>query len=61
MDVLFLMSISRLYPWITKSFEHNIARKNFFLSACFCWDSRLSLRQMHQKLKFGETVSYGDP
>ena len=22
-------------------FEHNSVRKNLFLSACFCWDSRL--------------------
>ena len=42
------------------SFEHNSVRKNLFLNACFCWDSRLSLREMDQKLKFGGTVGYGD-
>ena len=33
-------------------------RKNLFLSACFCWDSRLSLREMDQKFKFGGTIGY---
>ena len=42
------------------SFEHNSIRKNLFLSACFCWDSRLYLRQMDQKFKFGGTIGYGD-
>ena len=60
MDVLFLMSIFRLYPGLKVSFEHNCVRKNLFLSACFCWDSRLSLREMDQKFKFGGTVGYGD-
>ena len=32
------------------TFKHNSVRKNLFLSACFCWDSRLSLREMDQKL-----------
>ena len=53
MDVLFLMSIFRLYPGFKMSFENNSVRKNFFLSAGFCWDSRLSLRAMDQKFKFG--------
>ena len=26
----------------------------------FCWDSRLSLREMDQKLKIGGTIGYGD-
>ena len=60
MDVFFLMSIFRLYPGLKKSFEHNIVRKNLVLSACFCWDSRLSLREMDQKIKFGGTIGYGD-
>ena len=60
MDVLFLMSIFRLYPGLKMSFEHNSVRKNLFLSACFCWDSRLSLREMDQKFKFGGTIGYGD-
>ena len=42
------------------SFEHNSVRKNLFLSAGFCWDSRLSLREMDQKFKFGGTFDYGD-
>ena len=60
MDVLFLMSIFRLYPGLKLSFEHNSVRKNLFLSACFCWDSRLSLREMDQKFKFGGTIGYGN-
>ena len=42
------------------SFEHNNVRKNLFLSACFCLDSRFSSRQMGQKLLFGGTIGYGD-
>ena len=52
MDVLFLMSIFRLCPGLQLSFEHNSVRKNLFLSARFCWDSRLSLREMDQKFNF---------
>ena len=59
MDVLFLMGIFRLYPGLKVSFEHNSVRKNLFLSACFCWDSRLSLREMDQKYKLGGTIGYG--
>ena len=42
------------------SFEHNIVRKNLFLSACFCWNSRLSLREMDQKFPFGGLIGYGN-
>ena len=59
MDVLFLKSIFRLYRGLKLSFEHNSVRKNLILSACFCWDSRLSLREMDQKIKFGGTIGYG--
>ena len=41
-------------------FEHNRIRKNLIRSACFCWDSRLSLREMDRKVKFGETIGYGN-
>ena len=60
MDVLFLMSLFRLYPGLKMSFEHNSVRKNLFLSACFCWDSRIFLREMDQKFKFGELIGYGN-
>ena len=60
MDVLFLISIFRLYPGLKMSFEQNSVRKNLFLSACFCWDSRLSLREMDQKFNFCGTIGYGD-
>ena len=59
MDVLFLMSTFRLYPEIKMSFENNSVRKNI-ISACFCWDSGLSLREMDQKFKFGGAIGYGD-
>ena len=52
MDVLFLISIFRLYPGLKMSIEHNSVRKSLFLSGCFCWDSSLSLREMDQKFKF---------
>ena len=42
------------------SFEHNSVRKNLFLSAGFCWDSRLSSREMDQKLKFGGLIGNGN-
>ena len=58
MDVFFLMGIFRLYPGLKLSFKHNSVRKNLFLSACFCWISRLSLREMDQK--FGGTIGCGD-
>ena len=54
------MSIFRLYPGLKLSFEHNSVRKNLFLSAWFCWDSRLSLREMDRKYKFGWTIGYGN-
>ena len=41
------------------SFKHNSVRKNLFLSACFFWDSRLSLRDMEQKVNFGGAIRYG--
>ena len=59
MDFLFLTSIFRLYPGLKMSFEHNSVRKNLFLSAFLCWDSRLSLREMDHKFKFGGTIGYG--
>ena len=42
------------------SFENNSVRKNLFLSACFCWDTRLSSREMDQKFKFGGLNGYGN-
>ena len=61
MDVLSLMSIFWLYPGIPMSFERSSARVNFFLSACFCWDFRFSLREMDQNFKFGKkTIGFCD-
>ena len=59
MDVLFLISIFRLYSGLKMSIEHNSVRKNLFLRACFCWKSKISLREMDQKFKFGGTIGYG--
>ena len=60
MDVLYLISVFRLYPGLTMSFEHNSVRKNLFSSACFCWDFSLSLHEMDQKIKFGGLIGYGN-
>ena len=54
------MSISRLYPGLKESLENNSVRKNLFLSACLCWDSRIPLCEMDQKFKFCGTIRYGD-
>ena len=59
MDALFLMSIFRLYTGMKFSFEHNSVCKNLVLSACFCWDSRLSLRDMDQKFNLVEPLILG--
>ena len=60
MDVLFLISLFRLYPGLKMSFEHNSVRKNIFPSACFCWNSKISLREMDQKFPFGGLIGYGN-
>ena len=60
MDVLFLISVFRLYPGLKMSFEHKSVRKNLFLSACFRWDSSLCLHEMDQKFKFGGLIGYGN-
>ena len=49
-----------MYPALKMSFEHNNVRKNLFISACFCWDSGLSLREMDQKFNFGGLIGYGN-
>ena len=58
MDVLFLISIFRLYTGFKMSIEHNFVRKNLLLSAYFSWDSRLSLREMDKTFKFSGLVGY---
>ena len=55
-----LINVFRLYPGFKMSFDYNSVRKNLFLSACFCWDSGISLREMDQKLNFGELIGYGN-
>ena len=62
MDVLFLMCIFRLYPGLKMSFDHDSVRKNLLFTAWFffCWDFRLSLREMDQKYKIGGTIGCGD-
>ena len=60
MDVLFLISVFRLYPGLKMSIEHKSVRKNLFLSACFCWDSKLPVHGMDQKVKFGGLIGYGN-
>ena len=60
MDVLFLVSVFRLYPGLKMSFEHNSVRENLFLSACFCWVPGISLREMDKKFNFGRLIGYGN-
>ena len=60
MDVLFLISVFRLYPGMKMTFEHNSFCKNLSLSSCFCWHSRLFLRETDQKLPFGGLIGYGN-
>ena len=59
MDVIFFMSVFRLYPGLKKSFENNSFRKNLFLSACFCWDSRFSLCEIDQDCEYRWTIVMG--
>ena len=54
------MSISGLHPGLKVSYEYNSYRKDLFPSACFCWDSRHSLREMDQNFLFGGTIGYGN-
>ena len=54
------MSFFGLYPGLELLFVQDSARRSLFLSACFCWDSRLSLRETDQKIEFGGTIGYGD-
>ena len=54
------MSVFRFCAGPKLSFEHNSDRKNRFLTAPFCWDSGLFLREVDQKYKFGGTFVYGD-
>ena len=54
------MSLFLLHPGIKMSFGHNSVCKNLFLSACICWDFRLSSSKMEQKFIFGGIVGYGD-
>ena len=42
------------------SFEHNRVRKDLFLSAYFCWYSRLCLREKDQKTPFDGLIGYGN-
>ena len=56
MDVRSLISFFRLYPALKLTFKHNSVRKNLFLSACFCFESGFSFREMDQKFKFGGLI-----
>ena len=60
MDVFFLISVFRLYRELKMSFDHSCVRKNLFRSACFCWDSRISLCEMDQNFKFSGLIGYGN-
>ena len=57
MDVLILVSIIRLYHKVKTEFLHN-STKNFFLSACYCLDKSIYLRDVNQQLLFGGKSGY---
>ena len=59
MDVLLLRNFFRRYTGLNLSIEHKSAGKKFLI-ACFCWDSRHTLREMGQDFKFCGTLDYGD-
>ena len=59
MDVLLLVNIFRYYLSLKISFRHNSAPKNLFLSACYIWNDKVSLGEMHQKFQFGGPIGYG--
>ena len=60
MDVIFLIRVFRFYQGLNMTFEHNSVRKNLFLSACFCWNSGISIREMDQKFIFVGLIGYGN-
>ena len=60
MVVLFLMSSLPTDPGFKMSFEQNSVGKNLFLSASFRSGSRVSSREMQQKVNFGGPISYGN-
>ena len=47
---LFLMSIFQLWPGSKMSIKQHSFRKNLFVGACFCWDSRFFRREIDQNL-----------
>ena len=42
------------------SFFHNSFRKNLFVSASYCWDSSITLRELEQKFWQGGEIGDGD-
>ena len=54
------MSNFRLHPGLKVSFERNSDRKELFMSAYFCWDFRLSLLEVDQKIKLGGSIGCGE-
>ena len=60
MDVLFVVSIFRLYNRLKLTYTHNSIRKNLFLSTCYCLDDQISLREMDQQYPYGGIIGYGD-
>ena len=59
MDVVFLVNLFRLNLKIESKFSHNCAAKNLFLSSCYHWDGKISLREVDQKVSHGGKVGYG--
>ena len=47
-------------PQSKSNFFHNCTQKNLFLSACYCWDGIVSLREVDQTFLHGGKVGHGD-
>ena len=60
MDVASRMSNFGWYPGLKLSNEHNNAPNNLFVSARFCWDAKLSLRETDLKYKVFGNIGYGE-
>ena len=60
MDLFLLTSFFRLYRGLKLPIEFNSVTKNILLSAFFCWEARLFIRDTVQKILFGGTIGYGD-
>ena len=60
MDVLLHVNIFRYYLILKLHYRHNSDCKKLFLSACYNWNDKVSLRELDQKFQFGGPIGYGN-